>query len=70
MNRDDLFDIARAAGWRPGAKPTPQQRIAIVAAMRAALTQPDLAQARVHESNTSRPMTIPEAVGALLEELD
>ena len=70
MDRTEFFELAKARGWTPGTKLPPAQRTGIVADIRSQLTAPALAQARVHESQGSRPMSALEAVTALFEELD
>ena len=69
MDRTEFFALAAARGWEPGKKLTPQQRMGLVADIRNAITGRAIEQARVHDSQGSRPMSVPEAVAALLEEL-
>lgn len=70
MNRTDLFAIAKKAGWKPHKAMTPAVRGRIEAAIRASITDRALALAPgVAADSGMRPMTIDDAVSALMEEL-
>lgn len=67
MDRTDLFEIAKKHG---APKMTPVQKKALRAEIAARLTGAEIAEApRVFGSSGGRPMTLNDAVDALMEEV-
>ena len=69
LTRDDLFAMAKAAGWKPGAKLTPAQRATLNGALTDILTGVIAEAPKVFDDALGRPMTVNDATTALLEEL-
>ena len=69
LTRDDLFAMAKAAGWKPGAKLTPAQRAALNGALTDILTGVIADAPKVFDAPNGRPMTVNDAASALIEEL-
>lgn len=69
LTRDDLFAMAKAAGWAPGRTITPAQRAALHDALVAVLTGVIADAPRVFDNPNGRPMTINEATESLIEEV-
>lgn len=67
MNRDDLFAIAKAAGWKAGTPMTQAQRVALRAAVQTALTAPALANVQV-QVDAGKFVAAKDAADLLLEE--
>jgi len=70
MDRREFFELAAARGYVRGQKLTQAQKTGIVFDLRDRLSGAALRDAKVHESQGPRDMTLMEAVKALLEELD
>lgn len=70
MLRNDLFAIARKAGWKPGKPMRPTVRARVETALREAITPRALSLApSVASDSGTRPMTQDDALAALMEEL-
>ena len=67
MNRDELFAIARATGWKAGQPMTQPQRAALRAAVQTALTDPALADVQV-QVDAGKFVAAKDATDLLLEE--
>lgn len=71
FTRDDLFTIAKKAGWKPGKPMGPAVRTRVEAALREAITDRALSLAPgVASDSGMRPMTIDDAIAGLLDELE
>ena len=67
MNRDDLFAIAKAAGWKAGTPMTQIQKAALRVAVQTAITAPAFENVRV-QVDAGKFVAAKDATELLLEE--